>query len=80
MVRINVVSLVFKNATNNRAYTRCGTFTNCILRGNDNPSKLARQLVANCIQEERDDLIGYCIDDDSFNSLNVPADKIKAIH
>ena len=59
-------------------YTKLGTFTNCILHTahKETQQKRALRLYNNCILEEKFTCVGYCIDDGTFNTLNIPQNKI----
>ena len=86
-IMIKVLRLVFSFHTPEKGVkhtTKLGTFTNISLRGKSQTkqacNKLALNLYKNCLESEKSKLSGYCIDDDSFDTLNVPYEKIKPIY
>lgn len=60
--------------------TKLGSFTNAMARRNENHNKVARLLVTNCSQEERSKLLGYIVDDETFDSIHPPREKVKQIY
>lgn len=76
MTNLKVLRLVFASQDTNgiHRYTKLGTFSNCILRviGRKAVATRAKLLFTHCLENEKDFVLGYCIDDGTFDTLNVP--------
>lgn len=83
MQNLKVLRLVFasQDTLGVHRYTKLGTFSNCILHvvGSKAIAARAKLLFQNCLATEKDFVLGYCIDDGSFDTLNVPHEKVKQI-